>query len=82
MARYIATFFSHYDALTFAQSLQALGIAAQPMPVPRRVSSSCGTGVKFETGQAVRELVQEGLDRVYRCDDDIWTLVLENRVED
>lgn len=78
MAQYVATFFSHYDAITFAQNLAAKGIAAKPMPVPRRVSSSCGTGVRFETNRDVAPLLQEGLDKVYRCDADAYVLVLEN----
>lgn len=47
MHRYIATFFTHFDAVVFAKKLRTAGYAAQPMPVPRRLSSSCGTCVSF-----------------------------------
>ncbi|MCL2397633.1 MAG: DUF3343 domain-containing protein [Defluviitaleaceae bacterium] len=47
MNNYIATFFSHYDALLFYDFLQEKDITARLMPVPRRVSASCGTCVSF-----------------------------------
>ena len=47
MNSYIATFFSHYDALTFFSFLKGKNIAAKLMPVPRKVSASCGTCVSF-----------------------------------
>ena len=47
MNNYIATFFSHYDALTFFNFLKGKNITAKLMPVPRKVSASCGTCVSF-----------------------------------
>jgi len=43
MKNYIATFFTHYDALVFFGLLKEKGITAKLMPVPRKVSASCGT---------------------------------------
>ena len=48
MSHYIATFASHYDALVFKKRLDALGLSAALRPVPRQLSSSCGTCVRFE----------------------------------
>ena len=47
MNSYIATFFSHYDALTFFNFLKEKNVTAKLMPVPRKVSASCGTCVSF-----------------------------------
>jgi len=44
---YIATFFSHYDALTFFNLIKERDMAAKISPVPRKVSASCGTCVSF-----------------------------------
>ncbi len=74
---YVATFFSHYDAILFAQALKARGIEAKPMPVPRRISSSCGTGVRFQTDLDVAALSREGLEKIYRCDAEGYALVHE-----
>ncbi|MGI5876914.1 MAG: DUF3343 domain-containing protein [Dethiobacteria bacterium] len=45
---YIATFFSHYGAINFKKVLAGRGIRVQLMPVPRALSSSCGTCARFE----------------------------------
>jgi len=49
MNSYIATFFSHYDALIFFDHLKAKGIRAKLLPVPRKISASCGTCVSFSS---------------------------------
>ena len=45
---YIATFFSHFGAIRFRKLCQKAGWKAQVMPVPRDLSSSCGTCVRYE----------------------------------
>ncbi len=47
MTQYIATFSSHFDALTCFGALKEQGFDAKLMPVPRKVSASCGTCVSF-----------------------------------
>ena len=47
MNNYIATFFSHYDALIFFEFLRKKNVSAKLMPVPRKISASCGTCVSF-----------------------------------
>ena len=49
---YIATFYSHFGAIRFKKLCQAQGIAARLMPVPRDLSSSCGTCVRYESESA------------------------------
>ena len=48
MESYVATFFTHFDAMTFSRQLRGLGLEPRLMPVPRSVSSSCGTSCAFE----------------------------------
>ncbi len=45
----IATFYSHFGAVSFKKSCDAAGVPARLMPVPRSLSSSCGTCVRFES---------------------------------
>lgn len=45
---YIATFYSHFGAVRFKKICEAAGMKASMMPVPRNLSSSCGTCVRFE----------------------------------
>lgn len=49
MKQYIATFFSHFGAVRFQHLCTERGWQAQVRPVPRSLSSSCGTCVFFKT---------------------------------
>ena len=49
MKRYVATFFSHFGAVRFQHLCTERGWQAQVRPVPRSLSSSCGTCVFFKT---------------------------------
>ena len=44
----IATFYSHFGAIRFKRACDDLGWPAKVMPVPRDLSSSCGTCVRYE----------------------------------
>ena len=44
----IATFYSHFGAMRFANKCKDNGCNAKLMPVPRTLSSSCGTCVSYE----------------------------------
>lgn len=45
---YIATFYSHFGAVRFKRLCESQEISATLMPVPRDLSSSCGTCVRYE----------------------------------
>ena len=45
----IATFFSHFGAMRCKKLCDAAGIPARMMPIPRALSSSCGTCVRVAT---------------------------------
>lgn len=47
MRTYIATFFSHFGAIRFHKMLMQRGVSGKIKPVPRDLSSSCGTCVEF-----------------------------------
>jgi len=48
MNKYIASFFSHFGAVSYFKMIKKQGIKAKLMPVPRSISSSCGTCVYYE----------------------------------
>lgn len=47
MKHFIATFYSHFGAIRFKRELGRVGIQGTIQPVPRSLSSSCGTCVMF-----------------------------------
>ena len=72
---YIATFFSHFGAIRFKKLCQSQGWPGRVMPVPRDLSSSCGTCVRYEgtapcpTGEMPEEVEQivEVTENGYVC---------------
>lgn len=46
--KYIVTFYSHFGAIRFKKFCDTKNILAKVMPVPRNLSSSCGTCVKCD----------------------------------
>jgi len=73
--KFIATFYSHFGATVFRKDCQAVGVTAKPMPVPRDLSSSCGTCVMYDSESycpidAVPEDVEQivmVLENGYQC---------------
>ena len=47
-ARYVATFFSHFGATCFRRLCRDRGVPCELSPVPRSLSSSCGTCAFFD----------------------------------
>ena len=43
--RFIATVYSHYGAIRYKKACEQIGLSARLGPVPRALSSSCGTCV-------------------------------------
>lgn len=79
MMEYIVTFYSHFGAVHFKKVCQSMHLEAKMMPVPRNLSSSCGTCVKFwgedpcpggvyteEVEQAVR-VMPDGYEVLYHA---------------
>ena len=75
MNRYIATFFSHFGAMSYCKSIKNKGINAKLMPVPRKVSSSCGTCVSYQHSSAI-DLDDCELECVYLVDGDKYECLL------
>ena len=65
MSEYIATFHTHLAALMTSRSLTALGLRAQMMPVPRKLSSSCGTCVRYLAEEPHLSAMDEEVEAVY-----------------
>jgi hypothetical protein len=78
MREYIATFHTHLSALMTSRSLTALGVRAQMMPVPRKLSSSCGTCVRYLAEDPNLGAMDEDVEAVYeKIDKEEYALLLE-----
>ena len=77
MKEYIATFHTHLSALLTSRALTTLGIRAQMMPVPRKLSSSCGTCVRFEMAFDAASMQDEDLEKVVTVEGEVFTTIFE-----
>ena len=79
MREYIATFHTHLSALMTSRALTSLGVRAQMMPVPRKLSSSCGTCVRYMADQPHLDAMDEDVEGVYeKIGSEVYTLLMEN----
>ena len=65
MNSYIATFFTHYGAIKFDRDCKRHGVSSKMLPVPRKLSASCGTCVKFEADNHTFFEIDEDLEGCY-----------------
>ena len=65
MREFIATFHTHLAALMTSRNLNACGARAGMMPVPRKLSSSCGTCVRYLAEDAHLSAMDEDMEAVY-----------------
>ena len=83
MQTFIATFFSHFGAIRFNKQLKEAGIQGKLMPVPRRVSSSCGTCAVFtpKNGELPEaEFASLSFEKLFKISEDAgkYELLIEN----
>ena len=76
MERCVATFHTHLAALRSCWALQKVdGTGAKMAPVPRVLSSSCGTCVFYQGEEPMVRLLDRDLEAVYRQDNAEFILV-------
>ena len=78
MQQYLATFHTHLSAMLSCQALQSEGLTARMTPVPRALSSSCGTCVRYAADGDRRQLLDRDLEAVYTDNDGAYTLVFQS----
>lgn len=80
--KYLVTFFTHFDALAYRQFLKEHFIEGTLMPVPRKVSSSCGTCITFfaDSSSLNNELIiyHEGSAEVFQVEEEQYLLLHKN----
>lgn len=77
---WLATFYTHLAALRSQRSLTRAGIDARLAPVPRALSSSCGTCVLYESEEPRRELLDRDTEGLYRQSEAGYETVFQNEI--
>lgn len=76
MEQYVATFHTHLAALRSCNALKKAGLdGARLAPVPRSLSSSCGTCAFYEGAEPMLECMDADLEAVYRREGTGYALV-------
>ena len=75
---YLVTFFTHFDAIEYVKFLKTHRIKGTLRPVPRKVSSSCGTCVVFCAEEALPDpvpFIQEGCQELFAEENQSYTRI-------
>ena len=75
---YLATFYTHAAALMSHRNLTESGYKAVMMPVPRAVSSSCGTCVRYESPDIAVDCMDSDLEAIYAVEQDGYRRIMHN----
>ena len=75
---YIATFFSHFGAMHCKKLCDRAGLPAKMMPVPRKLSSSCGTCVRVEAQDAEQIPRTEDSEQIAVEEEDGYQILWSN----
>lgn len=75
MERYVATFHTHLAAMRTCTALKKGGLEAKLAPVPRRLSSSCGTCVFYQGEDPRLDAMDRDVEAVYRRDGEDYVLL-------
>ena len=79
---FIATFYSHFGAVRFKRNCESLGIPVITMPVPRDLSSSCGTCARFEAKELPDyEQHKDELEKIVQVTDNGYVIIYESNEE-
>ncbi len=71
MSDFIATFHTHLAALKTHRNLAKAGLTARMAPVPRKISSSCGTCVFYTAPDPSYALLDEDTEGVYTSEGEL-----------
>lgn len=74
---YVAVFYTHWGAIRFHKELQQDSIKAQTIPVPRKLTSNCGIGVRFEFDGQIVDLINEDVEKIFISKDRDYQLIYE-----
>ena len=75
---YVATFYTHAAALMTNRTLQNKGVPSKLGPVPRALSSSCGTCVMYLSDDPHLDDMDRDVEAVYERSETGYTELMKN----
>ena len=77
---YVITFHTHFDALQYDRFLKRNGIKGRLQPVPRSLSSSCGTCVRFTCETLIPQCTEMEFEKLFSSENGEYNLVAESKI--
>lgn len=81
MTQFVATFFSQYGAVQFSKHAKKNHVACRLAPVPRVLSSSCGTCAYYSSETWDTGFVMKDLETVYEATEEGYKSVYTTEEE-
>lgn len=78
MTEYVITFHTHCSAILTKKSFDKINIKSKLSPVPRELSSSCGTCLSLECEKLDESMVDEDFECVYIKKDNKYIKIKNN----
>ena len=75
---YVATFYTQAAALLTNRTLKSRGIVCKAGPVPRELSSSCGTCVQYAADSPMTDALDPDIESVYEITPTGYRLLLHH----
>lgn len=77
---YLATFHTHFDAVKYNKYIRTVAVNSVMKPVPRKLSSSCGSCVMFTVLEELHltDLHSGDLEALYEVDGQDYRLLIKN----
>ncbi len=75
--QFMGVFFTHSGAIKYHRYLNSLEITNETMPVPRKLSSNCGIGVKFTTDKDINDMITEDIEKMFKIEDNNYMEVYD-----
>ncbi|MEF9951853.1 MAG: DUF3343 domain-containing protein [Clostridium sp.] len=75
---YVAVFFTHSGAIRYDKYLKSIGVESILLPVPRRLSSSCGIGTRFNYNENIESIVCDDINKVFTYNSGAYEMIYEN----
>lgn len=77
--KYLATLFTHSGAIKYKNHLKGQGIPVELIPVPRKVSSSCGIAARFEYAGDIRAMISEDIENLFVIENGNYKLIYRQK---
>ena len=74
---YLALFFTYTGAIKYEKFLKSKGYSCELMPVPRKLTSNCGIGAKFNYEEDISSIISEDIEKLFKVEGKEYTLIYE-----